>query len=693
MQKNLTTTTPESGLLFRFAAVGWLGWAVLLGVLTWPVCLWHLNYFKSPGAGFYRIALVAFPALAVVTWIYSALRGPAWLRYEPAIFAAPAVLACLAYEPKATVVVFALWLSCTALGRFALRRFGIPLAGPLEEIVAAFGAGAGILNVVLFIAGLAGFFSPSVFVLSIAVPLVLFWRDARQTLVNLHALPKRWQQVSALHPLTGVAVIFALAAMICTLMIALAPSVAFDSIAFHLPSVRYYAAQHALGVVPGLDYSYYPQGMELIWTLAYSLAGQAGAQIVSALFFLLFALLLMLLARRCGLDQGASAGAVVFAVTLPFLHWSGSVMKNDVALAFFEGLALLAFLRWMETRAFRWILAGTCFLAQAFGIKLVALFGAIPLAFFYAYAAWREPRRFRAAAAAILVFLVFGTWWTVRAYWLTGNPVAPATLSAVAGKYSASKKSSPRLVRDAEVPWRLIFHGENYFESPLPSPAGVVLLAFAPLALLGTRVSRKGKAPLACAIFTAVYLLYWVIVIRKVRYAILPFGLLCVWIAAQVWRFYNRQPRVVRASLIAVATYAFLIAIMGLMIAGINGPQLAYFSGRLDKPAYLRAAMIPYGAVEFVREHAPGARVLAVDNMARGYAADPARFTTMFCAGTPSCDGAKIAAAVRDCGGGYLILPHNATAMDALARLGRPTRVYADTHYSVYLLPSGLKLQ
>ena len=54
----------------------------------------------------------------------------------------------------------------------------------------------------------------------------------------------------------------------------------------------------------------------------------AGAPMLSAPFSCAVSQILFHLARECGLDQGAAAPAVVSAAALPFLHWSGSVMKN-----------------------------------------------------------------------------------------------------------------------------------------------------------------------------------------------------------------------------------------------------------------------------------------------------------------------------------------------------------------------------
>ena len=535
------------------------------------------------------------------------------------------------------------------------------------------------------------FYTP-IFLAFLLLPLLLFWREAWQTLLDLRALFERWRATPAIrHPLAGVAMVFAFVATACALMLALAPTVAFDPVAMHLPSIQFYALTHALRVVPGIQYSYYPQGFEMLWTLAYVLAGQAGAQLMSALFFPIFLMILAGLGRACGLDQGATLLAVVCAATLPFLNWSGGAMKNDLALGLFELLALYSFLRWLNDRNFRWILVAAFFLSQAFSVKHVALFGAIPLFVMLGYAVWQQPQRVRAATMVAAILLVFGAHWVVRAYLLTGNPVAPAGLGAAAGQIGRHPPTLvARAVRLVRTPWHVLFDGVDTFESPLPNPAGLLFFAFAPLALLGGRVRPKTAAQIACLIFASVYLFYWALILLKVRYAIAAFGLLAVLVAAWMKSFYDSPAagRVVKLSLIGAETYCLLIALMGLMIVDINGPQLQYFAGRLDKPGYLRAAMRAYGPVEFLdRSHTDHAPVFGIENLARAYAPDPFDFQAMWCPADAPCVSRDVIVNIQRNHAEYLILPENGRVpQDVLAKLGHPQRVYRDAYFSVYRL-------
>jgi len=146
--------------------------------------------------------------------------------------------------------------------------------------------------------------------------------------------------------------------------------------------------------------------------------------------------------------------------------------------------------------------------------------------------------------------------------------------------------------------------------------------------------------------------------------------------------------RVLKLSLVGAETYCLLIALMGLMIVDINGPQLSYFAGRLDKPGYLRAAMRAYGAVEFLdRSHTDHAHVFGVENLARAYAPDPFDFQAMWCPVDAPCVSRDVVVNTQRNRAEYLILPENGSVpAEVLTELGHPQRVYRDAYFSVYHL-------
>ena len=97
------------------------------------------------------------------------------------------------------------------------------------------------------------------------------------------------------------------------------------------------------------------------------------------------------------------------------------------------------------------------FLAQAFAIKHVALFGALPLAPLFGYAILQHP----------------------------------------------NERAQPRLL--------------SLFSYCSRNPAGILFLAFAPLALLSGRLRPRTGAQLACLVFAGVYLFCWAAILCAMR--------------------------------------------------------------------------------------------------------------------------------------------------------------------------------
>ncbi len=395
----------------------------------------------------------------------------------------------------------------------------------------------------------------------------------------------------------------------------------------HLPAIRYYASEHALLPVPFLDYSYFPQSVESLMTLAYSLGGQPAAQVVNPLFFALTLLLAFAVARVCKIGPLPATIGVILGATIPFLHWSGSVSKNDFGLVFFQLAALFCYLRGRGSENPNWLRVGVFFVAMSFSVKHVALFGAIPLALLYLEAVRHRPRPWRLAASLTLIFVTFGLFWHVRTFLLTGNPIYPQGLQSATQQWPPLRGTrSPLPLLYLEYPWIVHFAGRMSFESPSSNPCGIFLIVFCPLWFLVRGRSRQWQER-ACLLFVAVYLLYWGYIWGVVRFAIVPFLLLCLFTTARLMGFYDRSPRFVRASLQAALTYTFLFAMLVVMLIEIPAPLLRLFAGQLEEEGYLRDAVASYRSLESLHDRAgPDDLILSVKDCARGYAPDPGRF-------------------------------------------------------------------
>jgi len=607
------------------APAAWLAWLSAAVWLTWPGLIWQIEYFRSPGPQYFRLVMVAMAVAPVAVWAYHRFRRGSFWRWELVGIASLAPVASLLYEPRAAVATLAIVLATFAIGRRLRIWLEIPAEGPVEDLTISSGLGLGTLHCLLFLLGLAGRYTVPVFLACILLALIVGCREIPAFWTVFVRLHRSWRAAPELRGWGGTLIaVFGAAFVACSLMVMLAPSLAFDVLRVHLPLVHYYAAEHALRTPAYLSYGYFPQGVETLMTMGYVLAGDAAAQMLPPVYFGLAMLVAYRIGRMCGLSQFAALTGTMFAAATPLVHWTGSVAKNDVALAFFMLAALHGYLRWRESGDFHTVLAGAFFLAMGAGVKHSILYAIVPMSVLYAQAAIRQPRPVRALAKVAAIFLLFGTLWITRAWWFTGNPAYPFSPGvAVPAKTAAHWWTLA--IRCIRMPWDVHFHGRGYFESPLDYPMGIALVLFVPLWVLAWRkVNRMEGASL---FFCALYLPYWAVVQGQPRFAIAPILILQVLTAGQVIAFCRRGSPLARVSLYAASVYAALFGLLGTAIVEINPPQLRYFARRIDKSEYLREALRPYRAVEFVqgRAHA-GDPALSVNACPFVYAPNPSLF-------------------------------------------------------------------
>jgi hypothetical protein len=647
--------------------------------------LWHIQYFRHLGATFFNLLIIALALLAAALPLYHRLRQWRLWRYEPAILAGLPAMAALIYQPYAALVVLWLFIVAYAMGHWVLDRLVLMMRTALEDIVLAAGTGFGLLACAGFVLGELGGYYPLVIALLLGGVCVLFAREIPSLWSAARAAHRQWgESVEMRDGLGTLLVVFTALFIVAACMVVLAPSLAYDVLRYHLAEVKVYSAGHGLRVLPFSDFSYYPQSAEVLMVLAYSLGGQAAAQMATPLFYGLALLLLFLLARRCeATPLGAFAG-MVFAGTLPFVHWTGSVAKNDLALAFYVLAPLYAFIRWHETTEFNWIRLGVFFIAIAAGVKLVVIYALPPLAIFYWIALWRHETPLRTATSLLALFAVFGLFWQARTFLLTGNPIYPWSFGhAVANHIAKSAGSGATALRLLELPWGIHFRGQRYFESVLPNPLGIFFLLFGPVWLLvgRTRVSLEERV---CLVFSSMFLLYWAISGTSLRFAIAPTLLLAVMTGRRAVVLAKTSPWI-KSYVLGGAAYALCLALLAAAIIEVNVPQLRLFAEKLDASGYLREALVTYPSLEYLRTKvAPGERVFGIGNCSAAYAPDPSAFDCV----SPEevVDWHPVAERIVRGDFRFVIVPSGDAGAGIVALL-KGAELYRDANFVVYRLP------
>jgi len=670
----------------------WLVWLAAAMWLTAGIVRWHIEYFRSPGPQFYRAAVVALPLLGAGALVWTRLRRRSLWRYELFAIVAIPVLAALAREPRAALIVAALFAACYGAGRALCERCGWIAGAPAADLVFSTAAGFALLNTILLASGLARLWYPGFLALLLAAPLVIFRRNLRILLEALGGIFRRWSALKDLqHPIVGIFAPFAAILAACTTVLMLAPTLSWDAMKLHFPLAQYYVQAHGLQPKPELTYSFFPQAAESVFALAWSLGGQPAAQLIAPAFFALSILAAWVLARECGAAVEEAFAGVMLAASLPVVHWADSVPKNDAQLTFYLFASLAALLRWRSGADFRWAHAGTLFLACGFATKDPALFGAIPLGGMLLFAAWKQPRRLKAFASLLPIFAAVALVWNLRRWVLTGNPIYPLTIgeSTVPG-WPADPSLYGTILRVLRLPWDLHFHGHDFSETVLIAPLGIGLVLFWPVWLLTGRLRTPERL---CLAFSVAGFLTWGWLSPLVRYAAAPLAVLAILTGTRLACLWRSSAGVRRASLALASLWILIPAVSAVMIVEINLPQLRYVAGRIGRDEYLRVANIAMPSLLWLRDHtaAPG-RILGLENCADVYAPEYPRYQS-YCAFRP-WTAAEVAAQLRAGSYDWLLGPAGDQEADlaAVRATGlRAAEVYRDMNFTIYRLESAAR--
>jgi hypothetical protein len=631
--------------------------------------VWHVELFRTHSPALVVSLLPAVPvALAAGAWLTHRLRRPRW---EPLVLIGGPLLILLAKAPAGTLAATLLLASAHAIGERLLPN---PPPGMALRLGLRLAVGTGVQMIALFALGMAGWLGLPALLLLVA-PAATSWPGIR---CEWRGVCEAWGETSgARHPAVSTLLFFAFTLASIGALWTVTPAIAFDPLKMHLASARWYAATGALTPAPLVLESYYPQGAELLMALLWTAGGQAAAQLQSPMLLPACILLTTGVLRQCGLERITAVCGAVAGFSIPYIHWTSFVAKNDLALVLF----LLACLGALLAR--RPVLAAFC-LAMAFGVKHVALFGALALTPLFLQRIWQSPRRLRTFAAVVFVFAGLGTFSLIRTWTLTGNPTYPLVRGHATDSPYMEKRyqNLPPLLRYAAVPWRIHFDGSLAFESTSRNPIGIWLIVFLP-GLLYLRRNWRADT-FWVLLFCGIYYLCWAAILDKVRYFIVPVLLLAGLVTPALFRL---PPRVAAAAVYGCLLFSFTVCVL----LEVSAPQLLWFAGRISSAEYLRAALPPFAAAEALAGRAgPDDRILAVDGCASPYspfAGRTACFSTTDLGRTPE----GVAAHAREGCYRFIILPVEPRRGQVRALLGGE-EVYRDDRHAVYDLgPPTLK--
>lgn len=448
------------------------------------------------------------------------------------------------------------------------------------------------------------------------------------------------------------------------ILLASVPPVSRDALTHHLAVPKLWVEAGGIHARPDIVFSYYPQLLDILYTLPIALGHDIAAKYLHFAFALLTALLIFLFVKRRIGPAWAALGGLMF-LTLPLIMKLSVTVYVDLGLVFFTTAALFSIAIWLEDSGkTRWlVLAGVCS-GLALGTKYNALVSFLVLGlllpFFYLFRRKDQHAQQLNAVKFAVIFgaismLVFSPW-LIRNYSLTGNPLFPLAQGVFAADWSglpssteahdaqthalavlresASQQAKPlgpllarRLVHEESLPYtlliplRVFFEGEDdnpkYFDGRL-NP----LLLLLPLALLllANRAGIAHREQLLLGSYSVLMIvLVFLLIDMRLRWIATIVPPLVVLATYGLWAIHQTLAKRLDSTGRATAVTALIVvAYFGpnfVYAAGLYSKidPLPYVTGRQDYAAYVAERRSEYPAVALANQLVPpGKKVLAL---------------------------------------------------------------------------------
>ncbi len=268
-----------------------------------------------------------------------------------------------------------------SVGHLLLRRQ--QMSGVLK-----FAAGAALLSTLIFLLAQAGLAERYTFYGLALLALAPTYKE----------LKIQWRT-----PLTALALLY--------LVYVLPPEIQADAMHYHLAIPQQMLETGFLSDHPGF-YEVLPQGLEMLFAFAMAIGGPPAAKLLHFIFFLATLPLIYALAVRLELPEWCAPTASLLYFAAPVCAISGTSGYNDAAEVFF---LLAAVLLAEEFPLIAGLAAGFCYAIKISGLIIIP-----PALLFYVWRRdWIKLCWFAAGASLMIAP------WMIRAFVLTGNPMAP----------------------------------------------------------------------------------------------------------------------------------------------------------------------------------------------------------------------------------------------------------------------------
>jgi hypothetical protein len=504
-----------------------------------------------------------------------------------------------------------LTLVAAGVGLWLQGRLGGRLTAAADALALAVPLGLGLLALATLLLGEFGILGRGSLAVLLAAGLSVGWW-ALPTLRTL--CPPCEAGAGEMRPGADIAFGVALGVtLLGTLLTALAPVTDGDALCYHLQVPKVFLEQGAVGFEPDLHETVYPLVTELLYAIALAFRGPVACRLISWVLGLAFAANVTALARPSLGRRAWWAGTVALAV--PAVSNGMGAPLNDVALASFGTAALIGWVRFHEAPDPRRAALAGLLTGLALGVKYPALVLAgllVAAMFASALRVHRFPRAAGLTIVFVVVAVVTGGPWYLRALHHTGNPVYPffrqffggSGLDEVLDPIKRPLAPGALNLLTALLPMTLV---PDRFDS-FAHQFGPAFLMFLP-ALLVESPPRRVLLLVALGYAFLTLCLTQRQSMRFVLIAVAPFALGVAWLARRWWERPSLSGRILVAVLVLVMGFESALA----LLRARHG--LPVILGREDAADYLMKREPTYRVGRWMAAHLPtAARVIGQDH-------------------------------------------------------------------------------
>jgi len=323
----------------------------------------------------------------------------------------------------------------------------------------------GIYSYIIFFLGLIGILYPTVIVLLTLTFFISAVFIKRQNLRNAFSQSINFPKNKLLLIFS---ILFILQAVV-NIIGALGPELAFDALWYHLTIPKLWLNANKIFYIPGglLYYSAMPKLGEMFYIAALSFGSEITAKLIHFAFGLLTCLAIYKLSRKFSSPLISLLAVLIFYSNL-VVAWESITPYVDLIRAFFEILALFAFINWWQTDKKKWLFVSALILGLAITTKLLAI-GSL-IIFSLLIVAYKKP--FIKAVYYTIVYWIISLLiplpWLIFSYLNTGNPFFPFFSET----YKIAAEPLSPILFFSEI-WNLFIHSAD--------PVSPLYLIFLPL--------------------------------------------------------------------------------------------------------------------------------------------------------------------------------------------------------------------